>query len=115
MGKRLLKVLLVSVLLLSGCSWANSKDAWPGEMPDDFAFSLNYGLYGKNRVDTFTGVIRKDLIAAGAVEAPFEFTEQELHSIYRKMNQIRISETKKLSNNSCVVEPSQEDAWRIRV
>jgi len=60
MGKSLLKGLLISLLLLSGCAWANSKDAWPEGMPDDFAFSLDYGLYGKNRVDTFTGIIRKD-------------------------------------------------------
>ena len=30
------------------------------------------------------------------------------------MKQLRISEPKKLSNNSCVVEPSREDTWRIR-
>jgi len=28
--------------------------------------------------------------------------------------QLRISEPKKLSNNSCVVEPSREDTWQIR-
>lgn len=84
-------------------------------MPNDFAFSLNYGINGKNKIDTFSGVIVKDLITAGEAQAPFEFTEQEKLRIYNKMKEVQILGLGKLSNDSCTVEPSKEDIWRIRI
>lgn len=37
----------------------------PKEMPDDFAFSVRFGVGSKNVIDSFNGIVIKDLIAAG--------------------------------------------------
>ena len=31
-------------------------------MPDDFNFSLTYGTYAKQKIDTFNNVVIKDLV-----------------------------------------------------
>jgi hypothetical protein len=44
------------------------------EMPDDFAFSVRYGVNSKNVIDSFKGIVVKDLIIAGTSEAEISFT-----------------------------------------
>ena len=57
---RLILLLITSLLLVVGCN--NTQEDIGEEMPEDFNFSLMYGRYGKNQVNTFRNIVVKDLV-----------------------------------------------------
>jgi hypothetical protein len=85
-------------------------------MPEDFAFSVQYGIGSKNVIDSFNSVVIKDLIINGTAEAKITFTDEELVRIYEKMKTIKVLEPMDfVSDTSCSREPSGEDIWKIRI
>ena len=54
--------MFTSLLLVSGCD--NTQEFMSTEMPEDFNFSLTYGRYGKNQIDTFRliDVVERDSV-----------------------------------------------------
>ncbi len=57
------KWLLPVVLVLVACS----STVYPKEMPVEFDFSVEYGVEGRQKVDTFTDTVVKDLVTDGIV------------------------------------------------
>ncbi|MFT4414346.1 hypothetical protein ACLM5H_10855 [Fredinandcohnia humi] len=106
----------------SGSKEMNIAQSMPNEMPnemtDDFGFSIRFGVGKRNEINTFEGIVTKDLLTAGAITAKITLTEKELEEIYEKMEEINIVETKKLipshlNESICVQEPYEEDEWKI--
>jgi hypothetical protein len=85
----LLFVVIIILSGLTGCSKDSVKDIHD-EMPKDFNFSLIYGSYGKQKIDTFNDTVVKDLVDDGTIEANIAFTEQEMKNIYNEMTSINI-------------------------
>lgn len=121
---RLTVILLGVTLIFTGCNSNQQVPKvipeqklieMPNEMPADFAFSVRYGVNGKNVIDSFNGIVVKDLIIDGTAEAEITFTNEELKSIYEHMVKINILETKDLNKDTgCQIEPHGDDTWKIR-
>jgi len=89
----------------------------PREMPNDFDFSVRFGVLCRNEINTFTDTVTKDLIADGTATAQLTFTANELARIYQKMREINILAPKQLvpEQTTCTQTPHGEDRWEIRV
>ena len=99
------------VLVSIGCSKPMSKNySMPSEMPDDFNFSLSYGVEGKEKVDTFKNIVVKDLVEDGIIEAPITLDNDEMKSIYAEMADMNIMGELDLGKpqNQCGSEPEDE-------
>ena len=108
------KWLLPVVLMFGACS----STVYPKEMPDDFDFSVEYGVEGKRKVDTFTNTVVKDLVMDGIVEASIALTDEEMQEIYSRM--IALDMMGKLDfqedgNAQCATEPEMRTEWIIHL
>lgn len=85
--------------------------------PEDFNFSIQFGIGKKNEINTFDGTFTKDLISAGTVTTDIPFSEEEMDLIYEKMKGINILESKQLIPETidCAVEPAGEDEWKVLI
>ncbi|MNI49466.1 hypothetical protein D3C73_1040780 [compost metagenome] len=124
-------VLLLSflVILLSGCEdMEHSAPAlqpepsaeavnMPEQMPEDFAFSVRYGITAKNEINTFKGTVTKDLISKGSATAKLRLTDAERSKIYRQMREMNVVDGMELeiADKSCRQIPYDEEYWIIRV
>lgn len=120
-------------LMLAGCSEnsttqgnlpLNETDSiiqpMPEDMPNDFGFSVLFGIGKKNEVNTFKEIVTKDLIEDGTATADVALTQVEMNEIYERMKEIKIKETKELIPDSinesiCSQEPYEEDEWKITI
>ncbi len=87
MKKVLLTViaLLIFISAAVGCTPEAVRESVappPDEMPSDFDFSLNFGIDGKNVIDTYEDTFTKDLIIAGTETIPFEIPADKMREIY---------------------------------
>ncbi|GAB2671768.1 hypothetical protein ACFQWB_13315 [Paenibacillus thermoaerophilus] len=111
---------LFFALLAAGCtvpSVEGGRPSLPEKMPPDFAFSLEFGINGRNAVNTFDHTVTKDLIAGGVVTANIALTTEELEQIYERMRKINIADSKKLipDRKTCLQTPHGTDKWNIRI
>lgn len=88
------------------------------DMPNDFDFSIRFGIQKKNEINTFEGTVTKDLIADGTATTELILTEEEMQDIFKKMQEINITETKEFTPKSlfgtvCMQKPYGEDEWKI--
>jgi len=81
-------------------------------MPEDFGFSIQYGVGKKNEIDTFKGIVIKDLVDNGTAKANITLSDKEMFEIYEKMKDINVLEKKKF-NSKCELEPYEETEWKI--
>lgn len=113
------KWLLLVVLVLAACtSVVHPSMVYPEEMPDDFDFSVEYGVEGKRKVDTFTDTVVKDLVMDGVVEANIALTDEEMQGIYGKM--VAFDMMGKLDfeddeTSQCATEPEMRTEWIIHL
>src|SRR5699024_3950087 len=105
------KVLFVILFILAACNPFKTP-SMPEQMPEDFGFSVQYGVGQKNEIDTFKGVVIKDLIEDGTAKADITFTDKEMSDIYEKMKAINVLEKKNFTSK-CESEPSEETEWKI--
>jgi hypothetical protein len=115
---KLVSMILIAAVLLTGCTSAlpDEGNSMPEQMPGDFAFSVHFGFGGKNAIDSFRGIVVKDLISAGTAEASLTFTNEEMASIYEKMKEIDVLGPKHFAGDSrCTRVPAGEDTWKIRM
>src|SRR5690625_2883314 len=80
----------------------------PEQMPEDFGFSIQYGVGKKNEIDTFKGVVIKDLVENGTAKANITFSDKEMAEIYEKMKNINVLEEKNFTSK-CESEPYEEN------
>jgi hypothetical protein len=101
--------------LILGCS--NEVSVKPNQdMPEDFNFILNYGTYGKQKIDTFKDVVVKDLVEDGIFEANISLTEEEMKQIHHEMVKINVmGELDLEEDKECHVEPPSISVWEIQM
>ncbi|MBM7569518.1 hypothetical protein [Paenibacillus sacheonensis] len=112
--RRVLCLFVFVGLLLVGCS----EDGFemPEEVPNDFAFSISFGVGSKNKINTYDGIVIKDLIIDGTATAELYFTKDETFRIYQRMREQDILQSPSIiGNTTCNSEPYGMDQWRIRV
>lgn len=85
-------------------------------MPANFEFSLTYGSYGKQKVDTFKDMIIKDLVIDGTIEAEIPLTVEEKDLIYNEMLKINIMGDLDIGRElQCAIEPPSFTSWHIQM
>lgn len=89
------------------------------EAPDDFDFSLNYGPYGIQKVDTFEDIVIKDLVENGVAEANISLSTNEMNRIYSEMIKIDIMQIREGETVDdgveCVSEPPLVTEWTVQM
>lgn len=112
-GIQLKKILFIILFTFSLAACTPFKtSSMPEQMTDDFGFSIQYGGDQKNEIDTFKGLVVKDLVENGTAEANITFSDKEMSEIYEKMKDINVLEKKKF-NSKCESEPYEETEWKI--
>ncbi len=85
-------------------------------MPEDFHFSLTYGTYGKQKIDTFQDIVVKDLVEDGTIEANISLTSDEKQAIYDEMMKIGVMNELELEKEEgCETEPPSISQWYIQM
>ena len=103
---------------VNGAPSKEARQTMPEVMPEDFGFSVRFGVGKNNEINTFKGTVTKDLISDGTAKANISLTDEEMALIYEQMKQNRITEEKKLipepvNGSICMIEPYEEDEWEI--
>lgn len=111
-------ICLLLILLMGGCGQVVSAPSMPHEMPDDFAFSIQFGVDKKNEINTYDGTVTKDLIADGTITTDISLTSEEMNTVYERMREVNILEEKEfvpepIFGEVCVQEPHEDDEWKI--
>ncbi|WP_156321093.1 hypothetical protein [Bacillus sp. JCM 19041] len=107
---RIIILIMTLLMMLGGCA---NEVAMLDERPDDFGFSVSYGIGGKQKIDTFENIVQKDLVADGTIEVELALTNEDLDLVYEKMKEIPITKQLKL-NDHCAVEPAPSSSWLIQ-
>lgn len=122
--KGILAIACLLAIVLTGCDSGvlgeptpeKKQETMPENMPENFDFTVYYGINGNNLVDTFHNIVVKDLIEDGEVEAKVELTNDEMTSIYEKMKDINIySDLDVTDDSGCKMEPSRLTSWEIAI
>jgi hypothetical protein len=87
---RLVRIITTSILfaVIFVCSAVSQK--LPPDMPKDFGFTLRYGYYGKNILNTCDQTFTKDMILQCPVTVNLAFTKTELKKVYDKIMELGI-------------------------
>ncbi|WP_318617831.1 hypothetical protein [Sporosarcina sp. YIM B06819] len=111
--------LLTVVLMLVACSpMVHPSTVYPEEMPKEFDFSVEYGVDGKQKVDTFTDTVVKDLVIDGVVETSIALTDEEMQDVYNKMVALDIMgklDFEEDENAQCASEPQLRTEWVVHL
>lgn len=114
MKKRFTFMMIVLVILLTGCSENLKTEEMPDEMPEDFGFSLFYGINGARHIDTFHGEVTKDWLTEEKEVAHFELTQEEKKAIYLKMKEVNVLKDFNIQNEeSCSIGAERYTHWEI--
>ncbi|WP_026672270.1 hypothetical protein [Alkalihalobacterium bogoriense] len=121
MGKRSFFILIIFALLVSGCGGdlqssavESNIESMPNDVPQDFNFSVKFGVNKGNEINTFEDTVTKDLIENGSATINLTLTAEEMEIIYQKMKDINILSPKQLTpETNCAVEPHEDDEWNI--
>ncbi len=105
----------ITIIIPFGCN-SLQDDTKNNMMPDDFDFSLTYGTYGKQKIDTFNHIVVKDLIEDGTIEASISLAKLEKQEIYEEMMKIDILAATDFSENKeCEIEPPSFSTWTVQM
>ncbi|WP_053070498.1 hypothetical protein [Alkalihalobacillus pseudalcaliphilus] len=88
-------VILLIVLFCSSCVSQDeqSEQGMPAEKPDDFDFSLKYGMgLNMNELNTYENTYTKDLIEDGTATTELFLTEEEIAYIYEQFRQLGVKD-----------------------
>lgn len=115
--KQMIVIVIIVSIILAGCS--NSEVI--SNVPDDFNFTLEYGIVGRssssNTINTYENFLEMDTVE-GQVKINFEFKKEDIKKIYEKMNELDIinySENLGSSRKSPDVIISHNNYSRLRV
>ena len=87
--KKIILLLLISFTLV-GCNTIANKNKLPAVKTKDFNFIFNYGVNGKNQLNTFKGQYTKDMVIAPSATAHLLLSDEEMRTIYLEMVKIYI-------------------------
>ncbi|PYZ94870.1 hypothetical protein CR194_04920 [Salipaludibacillus keqinensis] len=74
---------MMLLFVLSACNSTVSEEL-PEEKPDDFAFSLKYGVTAANELNTYDDTYTKDLVEDGTATTDLVLSNEEMKMIYEK-------------------------------
>lgn len=99
---------------------ATTLQTLPEDIPNDFGFSIQFGVGKNNEINTFEDTVTKDLITDGTAKATVTLTDKEMDEIYKKMKEVNIVENKTfipepINGTICTQEPHEEDEWKITI
>ncbi|MCG7343421.1 membrane lipoprotein lipid attachment site-containing protein [Sporosarcina sp. ACRSL] len=73
---------LTMLLVLSACN--STSEVLRKEKPNDFAFSLKYGVRALNELNTYDNTYTKDLVEDGTETTDMVLSNEEIEVIYEK-------------------------------
>lgn len=85
-----------------------TQEAMSARMPEDFAFTLAYGVGAKNIVNTFTKSYTKDMVVEPSITVPFQLSKQEMQEIYAEMAKINL-----LTNQDWKLSPWLKNCMKV--
>ncbi|UTR10010.1 hypothetical protein MM300_19350 [Evansella sp. LMS18] len=86
--KKLFFIILLFIIFNSGCN--TTCEALPEEKPDDFDFSLKYGITAANELNTYEDSYTKDMIIAENETIDFVLSEEEKKNIYDEFRNLDV-------------------------
>ncbi|MBU9719966.1 MULTISPECIES: hypothetical protein [Bacillaceae] len=100
---RKLVFLLLMMVIFSACN--TTKEALPAEKPEDFAFSLKYGITAANEINTYDNTYTKDLVEDGTATTELVLSDEELETIYEKFRSADVLALPEEKGGSACMEP----------
>ncbi|GAE26937.1 hypothetical membrane protein [Halalkalibacter wakoensis JCM 9140] len=94
---------LLMLWILSACTSTNN--VLPEEKPNDFAFSLKYGVTAANELNTYENTYTKDLVVAGTATTDLILSNEEVQVIYEKFRNANVVELPEEKGGSTCMEP----------
>jgi len=94
MRKMIVCIILIATLTFVAC---HKKDPQTMSMPSDFAISFSYGMNDNrlNFLDTYKGIIQKDLISDGIATVDYVVPKDDLKEIYAQICEFKINKITK--------------------
>jgi len=88
--KKIISIMIAAIVIivLSGCNQSNGNAP---SMPDNFNFKIEFGTYGRNRIDTYNDSFTKDLVSAGTETIDFIIPNDKMQEIYAEFVKYDIS------------------------
>ena len=83
--KKLVFLLICFICIMTSCHNANKTETTEG-----FNFVLNFGINGRNVIDTYKGTFTKNLISAGTEKIDFIIPEDKMDEIYKLFEELEI-------------------------
>lgn len=102
----------------SGQTINSDNTAISDTMPDDFAIDFEFWIdpAQKNRLDTYSGNIQKDLVLKGTSSSAFSCKKEDLEAIYARMMELSIVELSgNMISDSVQVTPNEFFTIRYRI
>ncbi|MDQ0208403.1 hypothetical protein [Alkalicoccobacillus murimartini] len=96
--KKILSILTL-LLILNGCHFFNKE--LPREKPDDFAFSLKYGVTLGNELNAYNDTYTKDLVSDGKATTDMELSNEELVMIYEEFREVDLFTLSSEAGSGC--------------
>jgi hypothetical protein len=84
--------LFIIILFLVGCNSISTDYQLPETKPKKFDFVFNYGVKGKNQINTAKGQYTLDMVSEPPITTKLKLSDEEMKSIYSYMRQINILE-----------------------
>ena len=76
-------IILLALIVILVVEVRNNRQAYDSDI--DFEFSLNFGTYGKNNINTYEDTITKDLVSAGRRTVEYVLPEEIKKKIFSMM------------------------------
>lgn len=100
---RKIPVILTILIFLGACNSTN--ETLPKEKPDDFAFSLKYGVTAANEINTYDNTYTKDLVIDGTITTVMTLTNEEMEIFYEKFRDTNVLKLPQEKGGSTCMEP----------
>jgi hypothetical protein len=91
------------LLVLSACNSAS--EVLREEKPNDFAFSLKYGVTASNELNTYDNTYTKDLVVDGTETTDMVLSNEEIEVIYEKFRSADVLSLPEEKGGSPCTEP----------
>ncbi len=76
-------IILFALIVILVVEVSNNRQVYVSDI--DFEFSLNFGTYGRNNINTYEDTITKDLVSAGRLTVEYVLPEETKRKIFNMM------------------------------
>jgi len=85
-------IILLMIFLIAGLSSCVNDNSDDLLIPNDFNFSISFGINGYSKIDTYNGTFTKDLVKGGTETIPFIIPVEQMQEIYNAFMKFHVSE-----------------------